>query len=102
MGYGPCVALPIWACTLFELREFLGWFLFDTPWADLPRALVTLLGDRQAFGQVVLCLHWMLMLLVSVLIMNVQVSTRFLSTCSPLYLVTARLMQDKGKVEGRP
>ncbi|QDZ19805.1 GPI mannosyltransferase [Chloropicon primus] len=91
------MALPIWACTLFELRESLGWLLLDTPWADLPRALVTLLGDRQAFGQVALCLHWMLMLLVSVLIMNVQVSTRFLSTCSPLYLVTARLTQDKGK-----
>ena len=87
------LAFPIWLCTSFEVYQSVKSSLFPDP-----RALVqlhTLVNNSKAFGQLVLCLHWMLMCLVSILIMNVQVSTRFLSTCAPLYFVTSKMTSEK-------
>ena len=55
------------------------------------------LSDLGVYGQVVLCLHWAVMVAVTCAIMNVQVSTRFLSTCAPIYLMVAHLTQKKGR-----
>jgi len=86
------LALPIWLCTAFLVHRFCA-TLF--PNARSKRAwsahLVRLLDDSGLFGQLVLCLHWALMCAISILVINVQVSTRFLSTCAPLYLFTAQL-----------
>ena len=50
---------------------------------------LVLVRDRHVYNLSALCLHFFLMFAVSVTVMNVQVSTRFLSTCSPLYILCA-------------
>ena len=91
------LAAPIWSCSLFELSEAIRDALPGDSWGAKLGAIKSLVSDRQDYELFVLCLHWVLMLAVSVLIMNVQVSTRFLSTCAPLYLITARLRGKKDK-----
>lgn len=96
------LALPIWASSLFCLSEaFSGVGIL---WRDLGSwrgagevAASVVLSDLGVYGQVVLCLHWAVMVAVTCAIMNVQVSTRFLSTCAPLYLMVAHLTQKKGR-----
>ena len=94
-----CLALPIWVCTVFHVHRFVTRTVcrsssVSPPSSDAAVGLVHLTYDENLFGQLALCCHWVLMCVVSVVIMNVQVSTRFLSTCAPLYLLTAKLTEE--------